>query len=221
MSESGQRRSDAAPAPPAPREFRQERARASFERVLDAALSLYSERGFHATQTSDIAERAGISVGGLYRYFSDKNEIFAELMHRILETNRRLQDQMIRAAEADLASGQIDLRGLVERSVGWTWEALESATPDLLRTFRAMTYEDPAFAELCDQYDRYERRALARFLAKLTSRQHIPSPLAAARLIDEVVPAMALWAALHPNEARGVREATVEMIFRYLSGTGS
>ena len=34
-----------------------------------------------------------------------------------------------------------------------------------------MAYLDPAFAELTEQYDRYERKALSRLLAKLTSAQ--------------------------------------------------
>ena len=74
MSASRRRRGTrAAPIPPAPREFQQAWSRASYERILAAALELYAERGFHATQTPDIAERAGMSVGGLYRYFRDKH----------------------------------------------------------------------------------------------------------------------------------------------------
>jgi AcrR family transcriptional regulator len=211
------RTADAVPAPPAPRRFRQVRSRASYERILAAALELYAERGFQATQTPDIAKRAGMSVGGLYRYFRDKHEIFLELVHHTLERNRREQERMLAAVEAELAGDGIDLRRFVETAVEWTWRALHSAPPDLLRTFAAMAYQDPAFAALNDQYDRYERRILGRLLGRLTSRRHLPSPLAAAHLIDLMVPTVAIWAALHPGEAGGVKEATVDMIHRYLS----
>jgi AcrR family transcriptional regulator len=214
----GSRGGRAVPEPPAPRDFRQVRSRASFERILAAALALYAEKGFHATQTPDIAERAGMSVGALYRYFRDKHEIFRELMHRVLEHNRREQDRMIAELEAELkGSGEVDLRRVVELVVDWTWRALQPAPPDLLRTFAAMVYQDPAFAALSDQYDRYERKAFSRVLAKLTSRRRIPSPLVAARLLDLIVPTVATWAVLHPDEARGVKEATVEMVYRYLA----
>jgi AcrR family transcriptional regulator len=206
-----------APEPPAPRKFRQGRSQASFERILVAAVQLYGERGFHATQTTDIAERAGLSVGGLYRYFRDKHGIFREIIHRALEHNRREQDRLIAAVEARLAAGEVDSRTLVEEVVDWTWRALHPVPPDLLRTFAAMAYVDPDFAALSDQYDRYERAALSRVLAKLTTRRRIPSPLAAARLVDLIVPHVATWTALHPDEARGVKEATVEMISRYLT----
>lgn len=209
------------PAPPAPREFRQKRSRVSYERILVAALQLYGEKGFHATQTPDIAKRAGMSVGGLYRYFADKHQIFLEVVHRALEHNRLEQDRMVAMVEAQLAEGEIDLRRVVQQVVDWTWKALHPVPPDLLRTFAAMAYVDSAFAELSDHYDRYERQAFARVLGKLTSRSRIPSPLAAARLVDVIVPNVAIWTALHPDDARGVKEATVEMIYRYLAGAES
>jgi AcrR family transcriptional regulator len=205
------------PLPPAPREFQQTRARASYERILSAARDLYAERGFHATQTPDIAARAGISVGGLYRYFRDKHEIFLELVHRTLERNRQEQDRIASALEAAIAANTVDLRRVVEGIVDWTWQALHRAPPDLLRTFAAMAYSDPGFSALADEYDRYERKVIARLLGKLTSRERVPSPLAAARLVDLVVPTVAIWTALHPAEARGVKEATVEMLYRYLA----
>ena len=207
----------AVPMPPAPREFKQARSNASYESILAAALQLYAEKGFYATQTTDVAERAGMSVGGLYRYFRDKQQIFLEIVHRGLEYNRREQDGAVAAVESALAAGEFDLRNVVEQVVDWTWQKLHPVPPDLLRTFAAMVYVDPEFAELSDQYDRYERQALARVLGKLTSRRRIRSPLAAARLIDLIVPTVAIWTALHPDDARGVREATIEMVYRYLA----
>ena len=106
------RRPRSAPPPPAPRRFAQARAQASYEKLLGAALELYAERGYHATQTPDVAERAGMSVGGLYRYFEDKHQIFVELMHRLavrlqvqLEFVPYAYDTMIEQLE----SGEIDL----------------------------------------------------------------------------------------------------------------
>ncbi|MFZ1988634.1 MAG: TetR/AcrR family transcriptional regulator [Alphaproteobacteria bacterium] len=40
--------------------------------ILDAALKLFSERGFHGTAVPDIARAAGIGTGTIYRYFPDK-----------------------------------------------------------------------------------------------------------------------------------------------------
>ncbi|PLX77407.1 MAG: TetR family transcriptional regulator [Desulfuromonas sp.] len=47
--------------------------------ILDAALVLFAENGFHGSPTSQLAQRAGVGVGTIYRYFSDKDELIREL----------------------------------------------------------------------------------------------------------------------------------------------
>jgi AcrR family transcriptional regulator len=45
------------------------------ERIVDAALSVFAEEGWTTTSMALIAERAGLSVGNLYRYFPGKLEL--------------------------------------------------------------------------------------------------------------------------------------------------
>ena len=45
------------------------------ELILESALELFAENGFHATSISQIAKKAGISKGLIYNYFESKNEI--------------------------------------------------------------------------------------------------------------------------------------------------
>ncbi|WP_369601119.1 TetR/AcrR family transcriptional regulator [Hahella sp. SMD15-11] len=55
---------------------RKERIRQS---ILDAARTLISEKGFRETSIADIAEKAGIATGSVYRYFTSKAELCAEV----------------------------------------------------------------------------------------------------------------------------------------------
>ncbi|MBA4380729.1 MAG: hypothetical protein C0393_08675 [Anaerolinea sp.] len=48
--------------------------------ILDAAYNLFIEQGFHATSMRQIAERAGLSLGGIYNHFASKEAIFSELI---------------------------------------------------------------------------------------------------------------------------------------------
>jgi len=213
------RRRRPAPPPPAPREFRQARARATYHRILEAALELYAERGYHRTQTPDVAERAGISVGGLYRYFDDKHQIFVELMHRMLEANRRTQDAMLEDFEKRWESGEAGVHEAAETMVEWTWNGVKRAPRDLVRTYMAMGYQDETFAALRDEYDRYERAALAGVLERLLPPGRRSTPRAAATLLDLLVETLAIWAHLHPGTpSRGVKEAAKELVVLYLSG---
>ncbi len=43
--------------------------------IIDAALSLFEESGYEASTMRAIAERAGVSVGNAYYYFSSKEEL--------------------------------------------------------------------------------------------------------------------------------------------------
>ena len=52
---------------------RGERARGE---ILQAAQRLFVERGFHGTSMRQIAQEAGIALGGIYNHFSSKEEIF-------------------------------------------------------------------------------------------------------------------------------------------------
>jgi AcrR family transcriptional regulator len=47
------------------------------ERLVVAAVELFTEQGYDATTVTQIAERAGVTKSTLFRYFSDKREILA------------------------------------------------------------------------------------------------------------------------------------------------
>ncbi len=45
------------------------------DHILQAALELFAERGYHGTPVSLIAERANVGSGTIYRYFKDKDDL--------------------------------------------------------------------------------------------------------------------------------------------------
>ncbi len=55
------------------------------EEILAAATRVLAAHGYAQMSTNRIAEEAGVSVGSLYRYFADKDEIFDELRLRSSE----------------------------------------------------------------------------------------------------------------------------------------
>lgn len=54
------------------------------KQVLLAGLKLFSENGFHATTTAEIANQAGVSEGTIYKYFHSKNDLLNKLLNPIL-----------------------------------------------------------------------------------------------------------------------------------------
>src|SRR5512146_973759 len=70
-------------------DFRQERARRSYQALLDSAAELFANQGYDAVGTPEIAQKAGVSVGTFYRYFDDKHEVYLEIMRRTMVTAYR------------------------------------------------------------------------------------------------------------------------------------
>jgi AcrR family transcriptional regulator len=63
------------------------------EKILEAALEVFSDKGYHVATVDEIAEHAGLGKGTVYRYFANKEALFHELV-RI-----RLEDLECRASE--------------------------------------------------------------------------------------------------------------------------
>jgi len=72
------------------------------ERLLDEALTLFSQRGYAATGIRDILQAAGVTQPTLYHHFSDKASLLQTLIERHYgESQQRLEE--IIASEATVA----------------------------------------------------------------------------------------------------------------------
>jgi TetR/AcrR family transcriptional regulator, cholesterol catabolism regulator len=65
--------------------------RARRERILDAAVELAAEGGYEAVQMREVAERADVALGTLYRYFPSKVHLLVSAMGRTFQS---LQDSV-------------------------------------------------------------------------------------------------------------------------------
>jgi AcrR family transcriptional regulator len=63
---------------------RQRRKEARPQELLDAALSLFVEKGYAATRSEEVAARAGVSKGTLYLYYPSKEELFKAMVRACL-----------------------------------------------------------------------------------------------------------------------------------------
>ncbi len=77
--------------------------------MLDAAVSVFSRRGYHAASVDEIAERAGISKPMVYAYLGSKEELFIACLHR---EGIRLMEALAAAAAEDLEADEQLWRGL-------------------------------------------------------------------------------------------------------------
>ncbi len=82
------------------------RGRRRRQAVVDAAATLFLERGFHGTSIDDIGERAGISGPGVYRHFPSKDAVLSAVTDRLWE---RLKPALRDAAAADSSEAALEV----------------------------------------------------------------------------------------------------------------
>lgn len=105
---------DESPAPtadsrPAKERPRRKKSEVTRQRILDAAVRLFVERGYERTTMRDIAAQTGMSLGSTYYYFATKEEI-------VLAFYEKGCAEHIRSCEAFFET-TADLRGRIEHVI--------------------------------------------------------------------------------------------------------
>ena len=92
-------------------------AKANLARIIDAVLRLSARKGFHETTLRDLAEASGLSMGGLYSYFDNKNTLLIMILTEVATTaEAALRD----APEAVMADPVLHLRWLIATHIRLT-----------------------------------------------------------------------------------------------------
>ncbi|ATO15639.1 TetR family transcriptional regulator [Micromonospora sp. WMMA2032] len=79
------------------------------QQMLDAAVKVFSRRGFHAASMDEIADDAGISKPMVYAYLGTKEELFVACLHR---EGTRMMEAIAGAAAPELPADERLWRGL-------------------------------------------------------------------------------------------------------------
>jgi AcrR family transcriptional regulator len=89
--------------------FRRRRKEARPAELLEAALTLFVEKGFAATRSEEVAKAAGVSKGTLYLYFPSKEELLRAVIQHFLGTEIETGIQEAAAADGPTAQAMEQL----------------------------------------------------------------------------------------------------------------
>jgi AcrR family transcriptional regulator len=150
------------------------------EKVLEAALELFGERGYHATSIAEIGERADIAKSVLYHYFESK----AALYEAIVEAQTgELLERVAAAVPSDPRAPRVRpgvdayLRFLAERPAAW----------------RLLVRDPPADPALIDVHERLARQRTAALGALLATPAKRATAGPHVELVGAAIRAFAAW----------------------------
>ena len=118
------------------------------QRILDAALKVFAERGFYNAKVSEVARTAGVADGTIYLYFQNKDDLLIQLFEDRMEyIIRRFNDELERTTGNPLER----IRSLIHLHVDLAThdpDLAEFITVELRQSGKFIReYENPQFAE--------------------------------------------------------------------------
>jgi AcrR family transcriptional regulator len=84
------------------------------DRLVQAAMDVFAERGYHGATVDDIVAASGTSKGAFYHYFSSKQAIFLSLLDQLVEMVEAGVELAIERQEGALARVEAALRVVLE-----------------------------------------------------------------------------------------------------------
>lgn len=115
------------------------------QRIIDAAVRVFGERGYAASSTAQIATAAGASKETVYAYFGDKSG----LLHATLTSLVAAPDRPSAAAPVSEATSPAEFQALLEALAGLlVADLMQPAYLTLARIVVAETPRDPSLAEV-------------------------------------------------------------------------
>jgi AcrR family transcriptional regulator len=99
--------------------------------ILDAAASVFAEKGFHRATTKDIASAAGVSEGTIYNYFDSKADLLIGIMSRLVEL-QQLSGELTDGLQADVKDFFRAILGQRISRMPQSQEMIQAILPEVL-----------------------------------------------------------------------------------------
>jgi AcrR family transcriptional regulator len=155
---------------------RQSRSIETKRRIIEMALELFAEKGFHHTNSKEIANRAGVAIGSFYAYFPDKKVLFLETLAAYVEAiAARITPLALDASTAHEARQSVInyVNGLVEAHLYY---------PKFHREALILRHTDAEVKRIMDEQEKREMTLALRYIAA-TSPARTPRDMKAVMFV--------------------------------------
>lgn len=200
-----------------PRPPQQARSRRTRQKLIESAVDCFERHGFEETTTAMIAAEAGVAVGTVYNYFTDKREMILELFDR---NDREVADEVIAQLDPSSWRGTIDPRDRTRSLIDAIFHT-QQLQPGIQRILWAQYFKDPEFREPFEALRSRIRAAIDAFIVAVDEaglcRPDLDREMASFVVLNAVQ-----WNASQaflnedPNFRDAAAQATAELVARYL-----
>ncbi len=157
------------------------------ERLIDAAIALFSTKGYAATSVADIQLACGLTAGSgaLYKHFASKQALLEEVLRRHLDDVASTRDVVVAETLDGLDPTVENLEAVVRLAARLIWESMES-NRDLVRiTIRDLEPYPALLNEVWDSVfrDVYRQAAELIELVAASGAIHVVDPPATAAVL--------------------------------------
>jgi len=189
-----------------------------FQRILDAAVSVFAEKGFHVARVTDIAARAGVADGTVYLYFKNKEDILMTAINTAF-------DAFVRDARVQLAripSPSEKLRTLARMHLRALGSNRDMAVVFQMELRQSARFLAPFSHEHMVEYFGIVREAIREGQRNGEFRPELNEKIAANCFfgaLDEMVTSWVL--AQHEYQLEGAADAVASVILRGMESSGT
>ena len=130
---------------------KQQRGIETKKRIIRAAINLFADKGIHGTNSKEIAEKSGVSIGSFYSYFKNKKSLLLEVLEDYIEKHFKMVWQALSRINIE----KLD-RNSIKAIIQGAFKAYDIA-PEFHRQTHALRYSDPDIKRI---YDREREREI-------------------------------------------------------------
>ncbi len=141
-------------------EPQQARSRDKLRRIMDAALRLFTEKGYDNASVNEIAAEAGISAGSIYTRFPDKQALLYAVLSSYFGARAADVDRFFRENADTLTTPS----GIIEFYIRLMFSSRRTDRA-ILRLFERSALSDPLACEMAAAANRHTADAAAALLA--------------------------------------------------------
>ena len=189
---------------------KQQRSIEKKNQIKQAALELFSDKGYHKTSSNEIAKKAGISIGTFYAYFSDKSDVYEELV-------KDLYEKILIEIPEEYIGGNVNPAELIYKYVQIVMIG-HSYMPEFQKEITSLSQQYDEFRAIEEKYRTNASGKIFNIMAQNSELLRVSDVSIAIMIIHNSIEAVVHEVQFYPNDFDKdtvVRELA-EMICRYV-----